>query len=94
MEEIRNIVERLIKKTGISEEMVIEQIHGSWSRIAGGRLCSKTEPFKFNEGKLFIYADNSTVKSELGYMAKEIIKKANESIKTDSVKELVIRIKG
>ena len=94
MEEIKNIVERLIKKTGISQEMIIEQIHDNWSRIAGGRLCSKTEPSKFNEGKLFIYADNSTVKSELGYMAKEIIKKANEAAAADLVKELVIRIKG
>ena len=94
MEEIKNIVERLIKKTGISQEMIIEQIHDGWSRIAGGRLCSKTEPFKFNEGKLFIYADNSTVKSELGYISREIIKKANEAAGTDAVKEVVIRIKG
>jgi hypothetical protein len=94
MEEIKNIVERLIKKTGFSEDMVIEKIHDNWSRIAGQKLCSKTEPFKYNDGKLFVYADNSTVKSELGYIRREIIKKANLASGIDGVKEVVIRIKG
>jgi len=94
MEDIKNIVDRLMKKTGISQEMIIEKIHDNWSRIAGQKLCSKTEPFKYNEGKLFVYADNSTVKSELGYRRREIMEKANMTAGSNIIKEVVIRIKG
>jgi predicted nucleic acid-binding Zn ribbon protein len=93
MEDIRKVIGRLLKETGIEKENELNFIHDNWSKIAGEMLGKVTEPVKFDGKKLIVHADNSVVMAEAGYMKKEILRKINDLFMEKDVKEIVFRIK-
>jgi predicted nucleic acid-binding Zn ribbon protein len=93
MEEIRKVIGRLLKETGIEKENELNFIHDNWDKIAGDMLGKVTEPVKLDGKKLIVYADNSVVMAEAGYMKKEILKKINDLFKEKDIKEIAFRIK-
>ncbi|MFP4465541.1 MAG: DUF721 domain-containing protein [Candidatus Goldiibacteriota bacterium] len=93
MEQIKNIVDNFIKKTGIDAEAEADFIFENWEKIAGKEFKKGTKPFKYSHNKLFIYADNSVILSEIRYKKKDIINNINAVFKEEKVKDIIFRIK-
>lgn len=97
MKHIKEILEEYFKKREIGkflspEKIKVQNIFSNWTEIIGEKYGKFTEPYKLINNKLFIYAENSVIISELIYEKKKIIEKINKQYSM-SLKDIVFKIR-
>ncbi|MCE5301338.1 MAG: DUF721 domain-containing protein [Spirochaetia bacterium] len=91
MADIKDLIQDFIDENGLNKESELEKIKVNWESAAGD-FAPGTSVYKFDKKKVFVYAANSVVMSELTYRKKEIIRKLNLKVGKDAVKDIVCRL--
>jgi len=92
MENIKDLLEKFISKNRINKADEGDVIKDNWEKIAGD-LAKGTKPFKYDKKKLFIYAENSVIMSEITYKKRVLKSRINAYFKKDTVKEIIARMR-
>lgn len=92
MDSIKNLLEKFVSKNRIDKADDGDVIKDNWDKIAGD-LAKGTKPFKFDKKKLFIYAENSVIMSELTYKKRVLKTRINAYFKKETVKEIIARMR-
>lgn len=92
MDSIKNLLEKFVSKNRIDKADDGDVIKDNWDKIAGD-LAKGTKPFKYDKKKLFIYAENSVIMSELTYKKRVLKGRINAYFKKEIVKEIIARMR-
>lgn len=92
MDSIKNLLEKFVSKNRIDKADDGDVIKDNWDKIAGD-LAKGSKPFKYDKKKLFIYAENSVIMSELTYKKRVLKTRVNAYFKRETVKEIIIRMR-
>jgi len=93
MRHIREIVEKLVKDTKITDTGEENILFEKWAEIIGKNTAKTCTPFKISGKKLFIYAENSVIMGEIVYRKKEMMDRINGFYKKQKINEIIFRIK-
>lgn len=92
MDSIKNLLEKFVSKNRIDKADDGDVIKDNWDKIAGD-LAKGTKPFKYDKKKLFIYAENSVIMSEITYKKRVLKARINAYFKKEIVKEIIARMR-
>ena len=92
MDSIKNLLEKFVSKNRIDKADDGDVIKDNWDKIAGDP-AKGTKPFKYDKKKLFIYAENSVIMSELTYKKRVLKGRINAYFKKEIVKEIIARMR-
>ncbi len=93
MQHIKEFVEKFLKKAHIGEQREEDFIFNNWSNIVDRDLAENVEPYKFLEGKLYLYVKNSVMMNELTYKKKDIKIVINNIFREEKIKDIILKIK-
>lgn len=92
LESIKNIIDRVAKRTGLESKLSEAKIFEIWQKEVGVDVSNHTTPVKLFKGKLFVRVDESIWMSQLTFIKKDIIDKLNKSINANLVKDIFFTI--
>jgi hypothetical protein len=92
LDSIKNLLDKFISRNRIDKVDLGDTIKDNWEKIAGD-LAKGTKPFKYDKKKLFIYAENSVIMSEITYKKRVLKARINAYFKIDAVKEIIARMR-
>ncbi|MGD0565840.1 MAG: DUF721 domain-containing protein [Candidatus Goldiibacteriota bacterium] len=92
MESIKDLLEKFISKNKLDRADDGDVIREKWEEIAG-EFSRTTKPFKYAGKKLFIYAENSVIMSEIIYKKRELKDKINAFFGRETVREIIARMR-
>jgi hypothetical protein len=92
MDSIKNLLEKFISKNKLDRPDEGDVIREQWETIAG-EFSRTTKPFKYAGKKLFIYAENSVIMSEIIYKKSELKKRINGYFGREVVREIIARMR-
>ena len=88
MIKLKTALERTLKETG-SQEMVIQgKAITLWPKAAGKEISKVTEATYLKKGVMFIKTENSSWRNELVFQKEELIKRINNTLKQNIIKDI------
>ena len=88
---IKDILERIAKKTGLDEKLKEAKILEVWNKEVGEKISNHTLPEKLVKGKLFVKVDSNVWMNQLTFLKKDIITKLNKAIGENLIKDIYFR---
>jgi len=92
MDNIKDLIEKFVNKNKIDKVDEGDIMKDNWEKIAGD-LAKGTMPFKYDKKKLFLYAENSVIMSEITYKKRLLKNRINAYFKKETVKEIIARMR-
>jgi predicted nucleic acid-binding Zn ribbon protein len=86
VEALAGVLERLLARLGLTEELNGWRAVEEWARVVGPRVALHTRAVSFRDGVLCVEVDGSAWMHELGYLRHELVKTVNRALGTDSVR--------
>lgn len=90
--DIGGLIKSGLRRTGIQEAVREKTALALWAGVVGPKTASVTRPERVNGGVLFVTCRDSIWAQELHFLAPMILKKLNEKIGAEVIKE--IRLSG
>lgn len=87
---IKDLLGTLGEKLGVRSAAKTGAIWQHWEEIVGPAIAGHAEPTSLREGVLRVRTDSPTWATEITYLAREIIRKANEVVGEPLVQELKV----
>ncbi len=87
---IRNLLGEVGRKLGLRGAVETGVLWRRWPEVVGDTVAAHAEPTSLRDGVLRVRADSPTWATELGYLATQIVARANEVAGTEIVKELKV----
>lgn len=90
-------LEEAFKSLGLTDVARRLKITQAWQRAVGPKISERTEPEAFRRGTLIVRTPSAAWQNELVFLRQEIIRKVNEALGSETVKELKIvtgRVQG
>lgn len=84
-------LQQFLKESRLKGEVQALQIHDAWESIMGKTVARYTEQIRLIDGKLIISTSVAPLRNELIFQKEKIIKKVNELMGAEVVKELQIQ---
>lgn len=92
---IGEIVDGLLQREEVlSRGLPIASLADGWTRVVGERLAEQTAPASLERGVLVVSAPSGPWGVQLGFLADEIRRKANEVLGSDEVRRVQVAIRG
>jgi predicted nucleic acid-binding Zn ribbon protein len=88
---IADLLKTYVKNKDIAKKINHYRLFNYWSAIVGSDISLHAQPKMLRNKVLYISAANPVWSTELGMMSEEIIKKINEFLADEVVKELRIK---
>ena len=88
---ISNSIKSVFHQLGLGIKLREYEILDAWPRIVGKQIAKVTNAERINDGKLFIHVASSTWRSELVFLKKELIRKINQAMNQEIVKDIIFR---
>ena len=85
---LKDIISGISKKGGLTEE----DVDSAWERAVGEKAAKHSKPCTLKGSRLIVSVDGSSWLYELTVKKKEILKKINEVLKGNKIKEITFRI--
>lgn len=79
-----------LEKSRIKNSIQSMQIEDHWLKLMGETIAKYTDRIEIKNGTLFIYTEVAPLKNELVFQKELIVKRINESLGDDIVKDVVI----
>lgn len=89
-ETLKEVMYRLIKAYGLGPKLLEVSVRQSWDEIMGPVIAAKTSHIKLSDGILKVKVTSAALKNELAMAKSKIAKMMNESLKSDTIKEVQI----
>jgi predicted nucleic acid-binding Zn ribbon protein len=86
---IAEALDRILKELGIEHKVKEEMALSCWSEIVGPYIARVSFAERVENGVLYVKVENPAWKHHLFMLRREIIKKINEHLKFDAIKEIV-----
>ena len=90
-EKLGKILSQLIKEKGWETKILESKIPEIWDKVVGEKIKNISKVLKVVNNKIVIQVESSTWKVELNLRKKEIIKKLNDEIGFEFIKEIIIK---
>ncbi len=90
-EAISDVISRYIRDMKIERKLKEVAITGSWERIAGRAIASRTTKIYIRRGTLYIHLSSSVVRSEIMMMREALRERLNSDAGEEVVKSIVVR---
>ena len=88
MQHIQVAIRNFLKKSGLNNGVEQQVALKLWGEIVGNKISKNTEPKSVKNGILVIKTTNPVWKQELQIQKTEIIKKLNNRLKKNIIKEI------
>ncbi|WP_236980309.1 DUF721 domain-containing protein [Membranihabitans maritimus] len=88
---IKNILSGISRDPRYSSKLDEKRIEQVWEESNSPFIVSRTEKVSFRDGKLLLFINSAPLKQELFNSRPLIIKKINDALGQEVVKEIVIR---
>jgi len=83
-------LKKFLEKSRIKNSIQSMQIEDHWLKLMGETIAKYTDRIEIKNGTLFIYTEVAPLKNELVFQKELIVKRINESLGDDVVKDVVI----
>lgn len=83
-------LKRFLDKSRIKPAIQSMQIEDHWEKVMGATIAKFTDRIEIRNGTLFIYTQMAPLKNELVFQKELIIKRINESMNEQVVREVVV----
>jgi predicted nucleic acid-binding Zn ribbon protein len=88
MDKLKDIVERMIKVSGMEEVYLEYRVVRDWKNIVGEGIARNVKAVECREGILKLFCPNAIWRNELIFLKKDIIKKINDFIGKEVVRDI------
>ena len=88
MQHIQVAIQNFLKKSGLNSGVEQQEALKIWGETVGNKISKNTEPMSVKNGILVIKTTNPVWKQELQVQKTEIIKKLNNRLKKNIIKEI------
>ncbi len=88
---IANLLNNYIKNKDLAKKINHHKLFSYWASIVGNDIALHAKPKMLRNKVLYVSAANPVWATELGMMSQEIIKKINDFLADEVVKELRIK---
>ena len=68
-----------------------KQFFDTWKEVMGNTIGTRTEKIAFRKGVLYVKVNSAPLKSELNMQKQKVMDLMNETMGSDSIKEVVIK---
>lgn len=83
------VLDEFLKNIGVERKVKEGMVLERWSEVVGPYIAKVSKADKIENGVLYVKVINSSWKHHLFMLRREIIKKLNDSLKLDVVREIV-----
>ena len=83
-----DILAGLLQRREFATGTMIGRLAGSWEQVVGERLASECAPVRLESGTLTVAARSGPWGSQVGFLAGEIRRKANETLGSEAVERV------
>jgi len=84
-------LDAVIKELGIRKSVVSNRARDVWGEAVGDLISANTTLQIVDRDKLIVIVSNDAWRQELSYRKEEIIKKINELIGEEAIKDIIFR---
>ena len=88
MQELKSAINTFLKKAGLEKGVSQNKALLVWKEVVGEKVSQNTAPEKVESGTLYIKTSNSTWRQELVFKKTDIIKKLNNKLGKNTIKEI------
>ena len=88
MQELKSAINTFLKKVGLEKGVSQNKALLVWKEVVGERVSQNTVPEKVESGTLYIKTSNPTWRQELVFKKNDIIKKLNNKLGKNTIKEI------
>ena len=87
---IKEILEQVLKHTGVTRSISENNVINSWKEIVGERINKSTEKIFISKGVLFVKIRSAIAKSELNLIKTALVEKINQNAGSKIIKKIVL----
>ena len=88
MQELKAAIKTFLKKTGLEKGVSQNNALLVWEEVVGKTVSENTAPERVESGTLYIKTNNPTWRQELVFKKTDIIKKLNNKLGKNTIKEI------
>ena len=88
MQELKSAINEFLKKAGLERGVSQNKSLLVWKEVVGDKVSQNTVPEKVESGTLYIKTSNPTWRQELVFKKNDIIKKLNNKLGKNTIKEI------
>ena len=88
MQELKVAIKTFLKKAGLEKGVSQNNALLVWEEVVGKTVSKNTEPERVESGTLYIKTNSPTWRQELVFKKAEIIKKLNDKLGKNTIKEI------
>ena len=88
MQSLGSILSALLKREGLAEAAEGWRAVSDWAELAGPRLAGHSRAVSFRDGTLIVEVEGSAWMHELGFLRKELVRKVNQHLGSDAVRDV------
>ena len=88
MQELKSAINTFLKKAGLEKGVSQNNALLVWKEVVGEKVSQNTTPEKVESGTLYIKTRNSTWRLEFVFKKTDIIKKLNNRLGKNTIKEI------
>jgi predicted nucleic acid-binding Zn ribbon protein len=95
MEAIARILPGLMKQLGLEERAAGWRAVSEWPALVGERIARHAHASNFHDGVLTVEVDGSAWMHELGFLKRDLVRRANAHLGAAVVREVrLVRVRG
>jgi predicted nucleic acid-binding Zn ribbon protein len=88
MQSLKLAIDSMLKKFGIEKAVSQNKAINIWNEIVGEKVAKNTEPERVEHGVIIVKVSSPTWRQELYFQKEEIIKKLNNSIGKNVIRDI------
>lgn len=90
LQSVTNVLQEMLEKgnSPLASDFQRYRLKLDWAKVTGPMISEKCSPVGFSNGLLYIWVVNSTWMNQLFYVRKELVKKINDYVGKDWVREI------
>jgi len=85
---IKELIFQYFKSAGLEDKFEQYYALAYWQKVVGKEIARHTEPFRVQDGVIFVHVDSDVWRTELQYMKPEIIEKLNHELKKTVIQDI------
>jgi predicted nucleic acid-binding Zn ribbon protein len=91
MEKVGKILETVLKNFSLNGQLEGWKAVSLWNTVVGERAAGRTRAVSYRDGKLIVEVTSSVWMKELTYLRQDILRKLNDALGEERIKEVVLK---
>ena len=90
---LRSLLGPSARRWGLDDPATVGTLFADWRQLVGDRVAQRCTPASLTHGVLKVWAENPAWAKELQYLAPEMLRRVNDGVGTQAVKEVKVVLK-